>query len=196
MISWAWWESRQGIDTLAQPGVHGSSAVSSILWRTPRGAGDPSVLCLALHCTRMIPVLSFLSPPLKKIFSSLNDLIRIFWVRRNKAKSFIIWKTDFDSLFFTPAISESAETQIKQLQNKTKTTNTLKVELRVPSLTFSVSYMYKMCGFIFSLFSLPPYLDHTLYRFLSLEFSLTLIQNSEKYLFNHPFIGHFEFFSS
>lgn len=167
----AWWENRQVIDTLAQPGVYGSSAVSSSLWRTPRGAGDSSVLCLALHCTRMIPLLSFPSPPLKKNFSSLNDLIRIFWVRRNKAKSFIIWSTDFDSLSFTPAISESAETQINQLQNKMKTTNTLKNELSVPSLTFSVSYMYKMCGFIFSL---PPYLDHTLCRFLSLEFSLTL----------------------
>lgn len=102
------------------------------------------VSCTSLHKNDSYIVFPF-SSFIKKL-SSLNDLIRIFWVRRNKAKSFIISSTDFDSLSFTAAISESADSQIKQLQNKMKTTNTLKVELRVPSLTFSVSYMYKMCG--------------------------------------------------
>lgn len=62
--------------------------------------------------------------------------MRIFLVRRDKAKSIIIWNIDFDSLSFTPAISESTETQIKQLKNKTKTTNTPKVDVESAIIDF------------------------------------------------------------
>ena len=113
----------------------------------------------------MVPVLSL--PFLPSSPSSFNGLMGIFRTRRNKAKSFIIGNSDFESLLPMP-LQSLHRPQIKQLQNKAKNTKPLKVGVESTVLDFLTElHTYSA----YSYFPFLPYLDHTPYSFKSRIFT-------------------------
>lgn len=110
MMTSAWWEGRWSVDALTQ--LRGPCGLCPGSSGGPHGGFCLSALDLIveewfLHCLCVF-LLFFL--PLTW---------RGFGLRRNKAKSFIIWNIDLESLFLSMPF-QRPQTQIKQLQNRTK----------------------------------------------------------------------------
>lgn len=143
-------------------------SVSCVLWRTTRGL--KRLLCWTFHCRGMTPGLSLPFPPFFFFPSSFNDLMGIFFfqVRRNKAKSFIIWNIDFESLSFYPChfrVNRNPNCALKKPNRKHQVTPGSGWEYR------SALLMGPSAHNVCSSWALPPYLGPTLYNYESCIFT-------------------------